>query len=176
MGLMSDSAGISLQFYDANVEPSGGPVHGKFTYLCSVHRSTVPTSAEPLTAAELQNPGSEDWLTVVAVADTEQRLLEIAPLASRAPTCALSSCASCRVMVHLYVGSMTRPQTFPSRTVIASGPVIFVPKEGEPEKKVPKVNVVHVKVFDPAVPMDSSHKMIHEFNGLASMLATLTPD
>jgi hypothetical protein len=146
-----------LQLYDDLNQPSGRPLFGRFAELYGDLRDEVVKGGSQPSLEETDHPGSEDWLTLVAVADTEARLRKIlddTPVTRKIPN---TSHSSRRVQVEVHVDS-TR-LSLGGRTVIASGPIVSV-KPGSP-----RIDVVHVKVFDGDSKMDDDHPHVDEFDG-----------
>jgi hypothetical protein len=134
MGVRADVNGISVQFVDKNNVATEAPIFGRFAHLRGVDRSEV-LRCDPLRPGESE--GSEHWMTLLAVADSKERLDKIVSTSKAAEGSIDTSSASHRVMVEIHVGK--RRETLEGRTVIASGPIVsFDP---------PEVNVVHVKVL-----------------------------
>jgi hypothetical protein len=157
MGTIVDAAGISLQLYDDEGRPLGDPHFGKYALLAGLKRADI-ARAKPLTAAESNEPGSEDWLTLVAVADTEARLEQILrETAVRRHDASYSSAGSWRVLVEMHVGDMRA--RFENRVTIASGPFIVRPNEPI------LMSVTHVKVLAEDTVMDDKHRLFPEFKG-----------
>jgi hypothetical protein len=134
MGTRADSNGISLQLVDADNKAIEAPIFGAFAHLHGIDRSEA---LKHTTLAEGESEGSEHWMTLLAVADTQERLDAIVSTSAAPQGSCDTSCASLRVLVEVHVGD--RRETFESRTVIASGPILKL----DP----PEVNVVHVKVL-----------------------------
>ena len=153
MGTRVDKSGISVQLYDENNQPAGRPLFGRHAELFGKLRRDV-LKGHPPSQEESDHPGSEDWLTLVAVADTPERLKAIVGRSTRGKI-PNTSHSSRRVQVEVHVGN-TR-MSLGGRTTIASGPVVSI--------KPPRIDVVHVKVFAEGTAMDSKHPHIDEFDG-----------
>ena len=157
MGTRVDKSGIAVQLYDDLNQPSGRPLFGRFAELYGELRDDVIKSGNEPSLEESKHPGSEDWLTLVAVADTEARLRKILDDTAVTRKIPNTSHSSRRVQVEVHVES-TR-LSLSGRTVIASGPIVSV-KPGSP-----RIDVVHVKVFDHESQMDDDHPHVDEFDG-----------
>jgi hypothetical protein len=134
MGTSADINGISLQFVNELNEPIEAPIHGRFAHIRGVDRSEA---LKYTTLAPGEEPGSEHWMTLVAVADTQERLDAIVGTATARKGSVNTSAASHRVLVAYHVGDTLR--SVENRSVIASGPIV--------KMDPPEVNVVHVKVL-----------------------------
>jgi hypothetical protein len=162
MGCTGDSSGVSIQFYDANGAPSGAPIYGGFVKLCG-------QPATPQTPEEIACQGSADWLTLIAVADSQDRLNNILKDIQHDPNGpvlqdAETSCSSRRVRIDMHIGRVR--QTLKDRITIASGPVVSFPPN-------PKVHVVHVKVLAQGATMAPGKPLHDEFDGGAKALIKL---
>jgi hypothetical protein len=158
MGTRADSNGISLQLVDADNKAIEAPVFGAHAHLHGIARSEA---LKHTTLAEGESEGSEHWMTLLVVADTEERLHEIVSTSKAAQGSCETSCASHRVLVEIHVGN--RRETLEGRTVIASGPILkFDP---------PEVNVVHVKVLPKDVVVTQRHPLVKEFEAQAPRFA-----
>lgn len=160
MGLRTDKSGISVQLYDEENQPDGAPHFGAFTELRSTARREVVQSSGKLSAEENAATGSEDWLTLVAVADTKARLDAILDKTKVPKTLADTSAASRRVLVELHVGKVRK--TLENRIVIASGPTVTK------NKGPATLNVVHIKVLHEDAKMNRSNPLIDEFKGMSA--------
>jgi hypothetical protein len=134
MGTSADINGISLQFVNELNEPIEAPIHGRYAHIRGVDRSEA---LKYTTLAPGEEPGSEHWMTLVAVADTPERLDAIVNTATARKGSVNTSAASHRVLVAYHVGDTLR--SYENRSVIASGPIV--------KMDPPEVNVVHVKVL-----------------------------
>jgi hypothetical protein len=169
MGTSADINGITLQFVNENNEPTEPPIFGRFAQLRGVDRSEA---LKYTTLAPGEDPGSEHWMTLVAVADTKERLNAIVNTATARTGSVNTSCASHRVLVAFHVGD--RLQSFENRSVIASGPIV--------KMDPPEVNVVHVKVLpenvfvrkvqEIAAPRRLPQEIAREFKGMSPLSAT----
>jgi hypothetical protein len=170
MGTSADANGITLQFVNENNEPTEPPIFGRFAQLRGVDRSEA---LKYTTLAPGEELGSEHWMTLVAVADTKERLDAIVSTATARNGSVNTSCASHRVLIAFHVGD--RLQSFENRSVIASGPIV--------KMDPPEVNVVHVKVLPEhafvAVPAPENaplkkgpQQIAREFKGMSPLSAT----
>jgi hypothetical protein len=162
MGCTAAKDGISVQFYDDRGEPDGTPLYGRFATMFGSLRRDV-TKDNP-TDQEKQFPGSDDWLTVIGVADTKAKLDKIvSDWQGGSPP--QTSCSSHRVSIDLRIGGVQ--QVFRDRTTIASGPIISLIKD-----KI-KIDVVHVKVLSAGASLTdlaADHPLVTEFQGGAIAL------
>jgi hypothetical protein len=161
MGLRKDKAGISVQLYDKKNKPDGAPYFGPFTALHSIDRREVVKTSGKMSAEENGEKGSGDWLTLIAVADTKDRLKAILDDTKVKKTTAHTSAASRRVLIELHVGGVRK--TFEKRIVIASGPIMNL----KPDKAA--LSVVHVKVLHAKAKMNRSNPLRPEFKGMSPM-------
>ncbi len=171
MGKSADINGITLQFVNELNEPIDAPIHGRFAHIRGVDRSEA---LKYTTLAPGEEPGSEHWMTLVAVADTQERLDAIVDTATARKGSVNTSAASHRVLVAYHVGDTLR--SVENRSVIASGPIV--------KMDPPEVNVVHVKVLpenafargEPApetAPLRKGPQQIaREFRGMSPLSAT----
>ena len=156
MGCKVTDTGIVLQFYrqdnKGRVQPDGIPVHGKHAALFGEPRKKkVPKGPKG------QHDGSDDWLTLIAVADSQEKLdaiLHSTKVTKSIPQTSHSSHLAC---IEVHLGEIR--QSFKGRTTIASGPVVAAPP------KKPVIHVVHVKVLPEATVMDETHPFYDEFSG-----------
>jgi len=152
MGCRVDDSGISIQLYDYDGIPVGAPRHGKFAVFYGGPR---PNDGA-LTQYEKAYPGSQDWLTMIAIADTQDKLNQILTEPDLpAPTSTHTSSASHRVLVKLDIGGQR--ETLRARTTISSGPIISL------DPKRPIVHVVHVKVLPEGAELRPTHPLVEEF-------------
>jgi hypothetical protein len=156
MGTRKDESGVSVQLYDREGRPEGSPYFGKYVELMGRHQDDVVAAGTPRSAEEEKVRGSEDWLTLVAVADTPERLAAIVTGTSALKGDPHTSHSSRRVLVELHIGNVR--ETFANRITIASGPIVKVPPD-------PIINVVHLKVLAADSKMDESHRLFPEFKG-----------
>jgi hypothetical protein len=162
MGTRVDNAGITVQLYDDRVQPQGDPYFGRYAHLRGRQQDEVVRAGAARSGQERDEPGSDDWLTLVAVADTPDRLAAILRDTTVPPTEPHSSHSSRRVLIEVHVGDTRK--TFENRVAIASGPIVQLPPD-------PIIDVVHVKVLAEGTKMDDSHPLIGEFRGGARALS-----
>jgi hypothetical protein len=117
-------------------------------------RDVICRSGREETPEEHEYPGSQDWLTLVAIADTKERLESLVEESGVAITESQTSGSSRRVQIELHVSNIRR--TLHNRVTIASGPII---KPTDP----PIMNVVHIKVLGEGTVMDPRHPLWEEF-------------
>lgn len=158
MGCQATKSGISLQFCNACGNVDGAPIYGKYAALFGTDRSKILAATGPLQADD--DPGSDDWLTVIAVADSDEKLEAI--IKESAGSCPVpeTSGSSRRARVEVHIGALR--QSFQDRITIASGPIISI--------KPPKLDVVHVKVLPPETKMDEKHQLFPEWKGMSLVL------
>ncbi len=135
MGTIVTDNGISIQFCHEDGSPDGVPLYGRYAGLFGQDRDEVlgPAGAGA-TQDELMFKGSKDWLSLIAVADTPEKLDQILSDTPISQTPADTSGSSRRAQVELHIGGVR--QSFPNRLTIASGPILqFDP---------PIIHVVHV--------------------------------
>ena len=157
MGCKAAEDGISVQFYDDRGEPDGVPLYGRRALLFGSLQKNV-TGGNP-TDQEIEFPGSDDWLTVIGVADTQAKLDKIVE-DWRGGCPPQTSCCSHRVTIDLRIGGVR--QVFKDRITIASGPIVSL-KKGEI-----KIDVVHVKVLAAGTKLSdlpANHPLRTEFKG-----------
>jgi hypothetical protein len=73
MGLRVTSNGVSVQFCKADGSPDGSPFYSTHVKLFGLSQEEV-VGTSGRSAEEERHPGSDDWLTLIAVADTQERL------------------------------------------------------------------------------------------------------
>jgi hypothetical protein len=168
MGCRATKDGISIQFVNQDGSPDGAPIHGRFAKLSGGKRDDV-VGAGGLTPDETAFPGSEHWLTLIAVADTAKKLE--AMVGGIKMTNPDTSCSSRRAAVEVHIGEMR--QSFRDRITIASGPFT------KDEQGAVRVDVVHVKVLPAGIVLsdleakDKNHPLVLEYRGSAFALNTL---
>jgi hypothetical protein len=159
MGTVLDDSGMTLQLYNTAGTPDGDPYFGRFVRIAGRKQDEI-TSTAPLTEDEKIEPGSDDWLTLVAVADTQERLDDIlngAKVKALEPLAlSQSSHSSRRVLVEMHVRE--RRESFETRITIASGPLLSL--DGQI-----KIKVAHVKVLAAGTKFDQNHPLFKEFRG-----------
>ena len=158
MGCQATRDGICVQFYDKAGAADGVPVFGKYAVLFGRKREDI--LAEVPAGPRETDLGSDDWLTLIAVADSQEKLKEIIKDLGGSCPIPQTSGSSRRAVVALHLGGMK--QKFRDRITIASGPILSL--------KPPKVDVVHVKVLPPDTKMDESHPLFPEWKGTATTL------
>jgi len=154
MGLTRHPDGITVMFCDDNgdLRPAE-TVGGAFVELRGAHRSAVVTDSNPLTSAELLEPGSDDWLTVVAVADSQERLDGL--IADLGPGSGPNTSAfSRRVEVRTHVGA-GGPRIAPGRITLAEGKVL--------DDAAKKLEVSVLKVMGAGAVVDNRHPLFDDF-------------
>jgi len=123
MGLRVDGSAIEIQFIDENAKPVGAPITTPFVALRGDDRQKIVARGAPLTQSEALLPGSDDWLTVVAIADSRERLDKLVrEVSAEFPTTALTSAGSRRVLVKVHVGE-DDPRSVENALTIADGEV-----------------------------------------------------
>jgi hypothetical protein len=154
MGTTVTKSGVSVQFCDRDGNIDGPPVFSRFVrILGQPHDEVIKRTGRDASTEEKNFPGSGDWLTLVAVADSEERLGALVKNSGLPITESQTSGSSRRVQVQLHIGAVQ--QTFDDRVTIASGPVI--------QKTPPIMNVVHIKVLGEGTAMNPQHPLWKEF-------------
>ncbi len=161
MGLLVTDFGISVQFCDRAGRPDGAPLYGKYAKLYGNKREKIIKAGRPASKEEVDHPGSDDWLTLVAVADTKERLDAILrePAVQNVPEFPefLTSASSRRVAVEAHVGDVRR--SLRDQITIGSGPIV------SEEKGKFRIHCVYIKVLPVTTRMDSDHSLMEEFAG-----------
>ena len=156
MGTTVTSSGVSVQFCDRDGNIDGPPVFSTFVRLLGQPRDDVFARTGVAETPEEHNaPGSADWLTLIAIADSQDRLDAIVQASQLPVTNGQTSASSRRVDVRLHIGALN--QTFQGRITIASGVVV----------KPPILNVFHIKVLGEGAAMNPQHKLFGEFQAQA---------
>ena len=157
MGTRKNPAGVILQFYDAVGNPSGPARHGQFVEFFGEPQSDVLTRTGPLGPGE--HAGSDDWMTLVAVADTEAGLAQILGDWNGGTRIPNTSAASHRVKVAVNLKEFT--ETVTNRVTIASGLI---------DHSAMTMDVLLIRVMGEATKMDDAHPMIEEFRKMGPFL------
>lgn len=162
MGCRATEDGISLQFCDKDGNTDGAPIYGKYAALFGKKHKDILAVGRPPTPEEQQFPGSDDWLTLIAIADTKDKLdaiiHESVPDSDR--TACETSGSSRRARIELHVGGIR--DSFKDRITIASGPVVTI--------KPPLVDVVHIKAFPVGTRMDDKNPSFPEWEGMSILI------
>ncbi len=154
MGTRVTESGVSVQFCDSRGKIEGPPVFSTYVRVLGQSRDKVfERTGVKETQEEHDFPGSQDWLTLVAIADSEERLNSLVSQSDLPVSDAQTSGASRRVQVELHVCGVRR--TLQNRITIASGPVVST--------NPPIMNVVHIKVLGEGTVMDPRHPLWEEF-------------
>ena len=160
MGIKGSDCGISIQFCQNDGTPDGAPFYGRYTQLAGKARTDILSAGLPETNDEKKFPGSDDWLTLIAVADTEEKLKNILHHSSVPVVPPHTSMSSRRVCIEIDIGGVR--QTFANRVAITSGPIVNL----TPDKL--RIDAVHVKVLPPNTELatvDGNSSFIQEFQG-----------
>ena len=170
MGCKVSKTGVSIQLVNSDGTPDGPPIYGRYAKLYGMSRKKVHSL--DLTEDERDFMGSADWLTLVAVADTEEKLTELVN-GSGVPTHhADTSGSSRRVQIELHVGSVR--QSYTDRITIATGPLLQLTPS-------PIVHVNNVMVLPAGTRIgdlqaqDPKHSLVGEFKGNAPTATELNP-
>lgn len=167
MGLCGTSDGMSVQFCNADGTLDGTPFYGKYARIIGRdQQKIIDESGTAQSADETAHPGSKDWLTLVAVADSEEKLKEILRGSGVGGNCPNTSASSRRARVEIHLGGIRG--TFKDRLLIASGPIV---KLHCPDDI--KIHCVHVKVLPPGIrieELDKDNPLRVEFDGSAVAL------
>jgi hypothetical protein len=153
MGLRASKSGVVVQFFDKKNKPKGSPIYGTYVALSGRPRDEVATPSSPLKGDESKYPGSDDWLTRVAVADTKQHLDEIVKAWPQPSPIPSTSASSRRVLVEVHVGEIKKSAA--GRITIADGKVL--------SEKPPRMEVVLLKVLASGAKLSKKHPMFEEF-------------
>jgi hypothetical protein len=132
------STGLTIQLVKNTGEPDGLPIYGRYAELRGRDKGGVFSSGPPQSQDEADFPGSDDWLTLIAVADTEEKLSMILKEAAIPQLPADTSGSSRRAQIEIDVAGARK--SYKNRITIASGPIIRL-------KPKPILDVVHVKVL-----------------------------
>jgi hypothetical protein len=168
MGCHATSDGLSVQLYDAENKKYGKPVYGLYARMFGKKREDVVGGGQ-LTQIENNAKGSAEWLTVVAVADTQARLDDILAKHAVGEVPCLSSGSSHRVKIFIWVDGAKEPDSFIGRTTIASGAVVKNKDSG----KFSDVNVTHLKVLALGADPTKEPQLAAEFEGMTHYLELL---
>ena len=155
MGCTATDNGISVQFCHADGRPDGTPFYGRYAMLFGSSQDLV-TGGDPLPEEQGKFRGSDEWLTLIAVDDTKEKLHEIVTDWKGACTPCHTSCSSHRACIDLRIGGVR--QIFKDRITIASGPIVSL-------KPPIKIDVVHVKVLPAGTKLSDDHPLLPEFVG-----------
>jgi len=154
MGTSVTKSGVSVQFCDHKGEIDGPPVFSTFVRVLGRPKNeAIQHTGGRETDEERDFPGSDDWLTLIAIADSQERLNTLVKESGLEETTAQTSASSRRVQVRLHMGAFKA--TLMNRITIASGPVV--------ELHPPRMNVVHVKVLGEGAAMNRKHPLFDEF-------------
>ena len=151
MGTTVTASGVSIQLCDPRGENAEDPIFSRFVRVLGEPRTKVIARSGPLMGAEITNPGSDDWLTLIAVADSNEKLLQIVDDSGLPVSEAQTSGSSHRVRVVFDISG--RRQTVNGATTIASGPILSL------DPVSPKMNVVHIKVIPVNDSMNARHQV-----------------
>ena len=172
MGCTASDSGISLQFCNKDGSPDGHPIYGRYAVLFGLEQEKL-LCEKGSTPDEQRFKGSDDWLTIIAVADSPEKLQDIidhTPPAVCVP--AHTSGSSHRACIELHIGAIRK--SFRDRITIASGPITSFPP------RPIKMDVVHVKVLPAETTLteianeNPDNTIIKEFAGNAITLETLS--
>jgi hypothetical protein len=156
MGVQNTGKGISTQLVKANGDPDGISVYFEFAELFGAARNTV-IRAGGLTQNEmLTDGGSDDWLTVVVLADTRAKLDAILqePGIKDAPQEPFqTSGSSYRVQVEMHLED--KRQSLTDRITIAEGKIIST--------NPLKMEIVSLKVLPPETVLNDQHPLTELF-------------
>jgi hypothetical protein len=155
MGTRLTKAGLVIQLHDADGKPAGDPLFGRHAHIQGLRQSEVLQQSGALSPEEADHPGSQHWLTLVAAADSHEKLEKILRDAYTPDGECFTSCSSRRVRVELHIGEERR--SFQNAVTIASGPIVSLDLDH------PNVHVVHVRVLPHGATMTKD--LIAEFDG-----------
>lgn len=116
-----DGTHVSVTLFDGAGQPKGDPIETPFVAIHGTARNIVTGGHANLTPQERDlEGGSEDWLTLIAVADTKERLEQLVDThKSGLDEAPLSSAASLRVRVR--VATAARTEAWDGAITIADG-------------------------------------------------------
>jgi hypothetical protein len=157
MGTRLTNAGLVVQLHDADGALNGDPLFGKYAQIRGIPRADVVQMSGPLVGEEIDHSGSQHWMTLVAAADSSDKLTAILRDVNAPDGDCFTSCSSRRVRVELHIGAQR--QSFQNAITIASGPIV----SNDPTH--PNVHVVHVRVLPDGTHMDDAHPLVDEFDG-----------
>ena len=150
MGTRRNHAGLVVQFYDAAGDAVGPALHGPYVEIFGRDRDAI--TGGQMSQEERAEPGSQDWMTFVAVADTKERMDALLGTWSGDTRIPNTSAASRRVQVEVHVGN-TR-ETASGVITIANGKI---------DKEAMTMEVMLIKVLDPDTVMNEDHKLHEEY-------------
>jgi hypothetical protein len=159
MGCTATDNGISIQFCTEDGKPDGAPLYGRYTRIFGKRRELVIAAGAAQTRDESDFKGSDDWLTLIAVADTPEKLEEIVHESNVPSSAPDTSCSSRRVQIELHIAGVR--QTYKDRITLASGPIVQISPK-------PIIDVVHVKVLPAGAVLGDlkpDSRLVREFNG-----------
>src|ERR1035438_3098047 len=108
MGCTASDSGISLQFCNKDGSPDGHPIYGRYAVLFGLEQEKL-LCEKGSTPDEQRFKGSDDWLTIIAVADSPEKLQDIidhTPPAVCVP--AHTSGSSHRACIELHIGAIRK--------------------------------------------------------------------
>ena len=154
MGTKVTKSGVSVQFCNHKGEIDGPPVFSTYVRVLGLPRAeAIKRTGGKETEEEKQYPGSDDWLTLIAIADSKERLKKLVDDSGLEETEAQTSGSSRRVQVRLHMGALEA--TLKNRITIGSGPIV--------DKMKPIMNMVHIKVLGDGTAMNPKHPLWEEF-------------
>src|SRR5262249_52863404 len=106
MGTTVTKSGVSVQFCNRQGDIEGPPVFSTFVRILGRPHGEVTSGRE--TDEERIYSGSADWLTLIAIADSDERLGALVKESGVPVTEAQTSGSSRRVQVELHVGADRR--------------------------------------------------------------------
>src|SRR5262245_36517930 len=166
MGTTITKSGVSVQFCDAHGNDDGDPVFSRFVRVLGLPREeAIKRTGGGKTKEEADHPGSEDWLTLIAVADSKDKLTALVKDSGLEETEAQTSGSSRRVQVRLHIGALKT--TVKGRITIASGPVV--------QLSPPIMHVLHIKVLGEKAAMNPKHPLFEEFKAQGPFVPPLAP-
>src|SRR5262249_13328444 len=153
MGTQVTASGVSVQLCDDDGAPIGSPAFSTFVRILGQPQKDVFNRTGGPSSEEKDFPGSTDWLTLVAIADSHDNIDALVAASNLPDADAQASGSSRRVKVMMDLPGFHN--TFVNRVTIATGPVI--------QAHPPKMNVVFIKVLGPGAQMNPSHPLWPEF-------------
>lgn len=164
MGLRTTTDGVSVQFVNSDASLQGPPLFGAYAMAYgSDQTDVIDASGVGASADEINYPGSDDWLTFVAVADSQDKLNALLNKNAGPKTAANTSGSSRRVQLELDIAG--RQISRRNCVTIGSGPILDI--------DTPKVDLVHLKILPDGVKLGdlgNSNRLVQEFQGTSVTL------
>ena len=163
---------VSVQFFNHNGTPDGDPIRTLWVALHGTARNNVTGGTAGLTQEERDvQGGSDDWLTLIAVADTKEKLQTLVDK-NRDVThaaAAHSSAASLRVRVAFHIGD--RADTLGNAITIADGV-----KHDAPAAQDRALDVESIMILPSHDALNAKPELKAKFNEMIPFGQSLNPD